>query len=55
MAEQEKLTTSAVGRFLKLGALAGRVGFSLVGEKALGLFLGEDSREMRMARSNDGT
>lgn len=51
MAEQEKLTTSAVGRFLKLGALAGRVGFSLVGEKALGLFLGEDSREMRMARS----
>lgn len=49
--EQEKLTTSAVGRFLKLGALAGRVGFSLVGEKALGLFLGEDSREMRMAKS----
>ena len=51
MAEQEKLTTSPFGRFLKLGALAGRVGFSLVGEKALGLFLGEDSREMRMAKS----
>lgn len=51
MAEQEKLTTSAFGRFMKLGALAGRVGFSLVGEKALGLFLSEDSREMRMAKS----
>lgn len=36
---------------MKMGALAGRVGFSLVGEKALGLFLGEDSREMRMAKS----
>lgn len=51
MAEQEKLTTSAFGRFMKMGALAGRVGFSLVGEKALGLFLSEDSREMRMAKS----
>lgn len=51
MAEQENLTTSAFGRFLKMGALAGRVGFSLVGEKALGLFLGEDSRELRMAKS----
>jgi predicted unusual protein kinase regulating ubiquinone biosynthesis (AarF/ABC1/UbiB family) len=51
MAEQEKLTTSPFGRFLKMGALAGRVGFSLVGEKALGLFLGEDSKEMRMAKS----
>jgi predicted unusual protein kinase regulating ubiquinone biosynthesis (AarF/ABC1/UbiB family) len=51
MDEQEKLTTSAFGRFLKLGALAGKVGFSLVGEKALGLFLSEDSREMRMAKS----
>ncbi len=51
MAEQEKLTTSAIGRFLKMGALAGRVGFSLVGEKTLGLFLGEDSRELRMARA----
>ncbi|MBS0616907.1 MAG: AarF/ABC1/UbiB kinase family protein [Spirochaetes bacterium] len=49
--EQEKLTTSAFGRILKMGALAGRVGFSLVGEKALGLFLGEDSRELRMARA----
>jgi predicted unusual protein kinase regulating ubiquinone biosynthesis (AarF/ABC1/UbiB family) len=51
MSEQEKLTTSAFGRFLKMGALAGRVGFSLVGEKALGLFLSEDSHEMRMAKS----
>jgi predicted unusual protein kinase regulating ubiquinone biosynthesis (AarF/ABC1/UbiB family) len=51
VSEQEKLTTSPFGRFLKLGALAGRVGFSLVGEKALGLFLSEDSREMRMAKS----
>ncbi len=51
MSEQEKITTSAFGRFLKMGALAGRVGFSLVGEKALGLFLSEDSREMRMARA----
>lgn len=34
-----------------MGALAGRVGFSLVGEKALGLFLSEDSHEMRMAKS----
>ncbi|MBV6494501.1 MAG: protein kinase UbiB [Turneriella sp.] len=51
MAEQEKLTTSPWGRLLKMGALAGRVGFSLVGEKALGLFLGEDSREMRLAKS----
>ncbi len=51
MAEMEKLTTSAFGRLLKLGALAGKVGFSLVGEKALGLFLSEDSKEMRMAKS----
>jgi hypothetical protein len=51
MAEQEKITTSPFGRFLKMGALAGRVGFSLVGEKALGLFLSEDSREMRMAKA----
>lgn len=51
MAEQDKLTTSAFGRFLKMGALAGKVGFSLVGEKTLGLFLGEDSRELRMARA----
>lgn len=51
MAEQEKITTSAFGRFLKMGALAGRVGFSLVGEKALGLFLSEDSHQMRMAKS----
>ncbi|HRP69817.1 MAG TPA: AarF/ABC1/UbiB kinase family protein [Turneriella sp.] len=51
MAEQEKLTTTAWGRFLKMGALAGKVGFSLVGEKALGLFLSDDSREMRMAKS----
>jgi len=51
MAEQEKLTTSAFGRFLKMGALAGRVGFSLVGEKALGLFLSENSHEMRMAKA----
>lgn len=34
-----------------MGALAGRVGFSLVGEKALSLFISEDSHEMRMARS----
>ncbi|GAB4423268.1 MAG: hypothetical protein OHK0011_03050 [Turneriella sp.] len=51
MSEQEKITTSPFGRFLKMGALAGRVGFSLVGEKALGLFLSEDSREMRMAKA----
>ena len=51
MAEQEKLTTSPFGRFLKMGALAGKVGFSLVGEKTLGLFLGEESRELRMARA----
>jgi predicted unusual protein kinase regulating ubiquinone biosynthesis (AarF/ABC1/UbiB family) len=51
MSEQEKLTTSPFGRFLKMGALAGRVGFTLVGEKALGLFLSEDSREMRMAKA----
>jgi predicted unusual protein kinase regulating ubiquinone biosynthesis (AarF/ABC1/UbiB family) len=51
MSEQEKLTTSPFGRFLKMGALAGRVGFSLLGEKALGLFLSEDSREMRMAKA----
>jgi predicted unusual protein kinase regulating ubiquinone biosynthesis (AarF/ABC1/UbiB family) len=51
MSEQEKLTTSPFGRFLKMGALAGRVGFALLGEKALGLFLSEDSREMRMAKA----
>ena len=31
------------------GALAGRVGFSLVGEKALGLFLSENSHETLLA------
>lgn len=51
MNDQEKIPTSPLARFLQMGALAGRVGFSLFGEKALGVFLPVDSREMRMAKA----
>ncbi len=47
----DDLIRSAVGRFLKLSGLAGRVGLSVVGERVLELARSEDEAEIRRARN----
>ncbi len=47
----DDLLRSAVGRFLKLSGLAGRVGLSVVGERVLELTRSEDEAESRRARN----
>jgi len=42
------LVTSAFFRFMKVGSLFGKVGFSLVGNKMLNMFMGKESREKRI-------
>lgn len=47
----DRLTTSSIGRFLKLGGLAGRVGASMVGSRMLDLARAEPSRQLRRAEN----
>jgi predicted unusual protein kinase regulating ubiquinone biosynthesis (AarF/ABC1/UbiB family) len=46
-----RLTTSSVGRFLKLGGLAGRVGMSMVGSKVADMVRSGPTRELRSAEN----
>jgi len=46
-----KLNTSAIGRFLKLGGLAGRVGASMVGSKVADVVRSGPTRELRSAEN----
>ena len=48
---QDPLLRSALGRFFKLGGLAGRVGASMLGERALELASSGPAAEMRRARN----
>ena len=43
------LTTSAFGRFVKVGGLVGRVGVSMLGEQAVGLFREGPVRQLKKA------
>ena len=43
----QQLTTSAFSRFMKMGSMVGRVGFSMFAERTANLFLSKDSRERR--------
>ena len=47
MAKKDDLITSAVGRFVRLGGLMGRVGASVIGSKAVNLVAPADSKEAR--------
>jgi predicted unusual protein kinase regulating ubiquinone biosynthesis (AarF/ABC1/UbiB family) len=47
MVRRTKLNTSSVGRFVKLGGLAGRVGASVVGNQVLDLARSGPSRQLR--------
>jgi len=47
MVKRTKLNTSSVGRFVKLGGLAGRVGASVVGNQVLDLARSGPSRQLR--------
>lgn len=46
---ESDLITSALGRFLEVGGLVGRVGFSIAGNAALSLFSDDDSRTQSLA------
>jgi len=47
LAKKDDLITSAVGRFVRLGGLMGRVGASVIGSKAVNLVAPADSKEAR--------
>ena len=44
---RETLTTSAFGRFMKVGGLVGRVGVSMIGEQAAGLLRDGPTKQLR--------
>ena len=48
---KDKLVTSAVGRIVKLGGLAGKVGSSLVSSRLEGLFQSAEQQQRRRARA----
>jgi len=47
MPKEKDLVTSSIGRFFKVSGLVSKVGYSLVGDKVLNIFLGKDSAQKR--------
>jgi len=48
MPKETELITSAFTRFLQVGSLVGKIGFNLIGEKALSFFMPKESHEKRV-------
>ncbi len=48
---RDDLITSAFGRFVKVGGLVGRVGVSVLGQQAAGLFRDEPTKQLRKAEN----